>query len=75
MAGGASRLPEYPLDAVDGKDHLEAIIQRYALVAKSSRAAIDAADSSGDADTADLFTQVSRELDKNLWFLEAHLQG
>ena len=29
----------------------------------------------GDADTADLFTEVSRELDKHLWFLESHLQG
>jgi len=29
----------------------------------------------GDADTADLFTEVSRGLDKSLWFLEAHLQS
>jgi len=28
----------------------------------------------GDADTADLFTGISRDLDKYLWFLEAHLQ-
>jgi starvation-inducible DNA-binding protein len=28
----------------------------------------------GDADTADLFTGVSREVDKYLWFVEAHLQ-
>ena len=28
-----------------------------------------------DLDTADLFTEVSRAVDKSLWFLEAHLQG
>ena len=38
-------------------------------------AAIDAADKLGDADTADLFTQIARELDKNLWFIEVHLQS
>ncbi|NJL68304.1 MAG: DNA starvation/stationary phase protection protein Dps, partial [Microcoleus sp. SM1_3_4] len=29
----------------------------------------------GDADTADLYTEISRAIDKRLWFLEAHLQG
>jgi starvation-inducible DNA-binding protein len=41
---------------------------------KSARTAIDETDELGDADTADLFTQISREIDKYLWFLEAHLQ-
>lgn len=74
MAAAASRLPEYPTSAVNGRQHLEALIARYAAVAKSTRAAIDAAAGFGDADTADLFTGVSRELDKNLWFLESHVQ-
>jgi starvation-inducible DNA-binding protein len=74
MAAAQSRLPEYP-EAVAGKEHLTALADRYAALAKSTRAAIDAADKLGDADTADLFTQISRELDKNLWFIEAHLQS
>jgi starvation-inducible DNA-binding protein len=38
------------------------------------RAAIADTDELGDADTADLFTGISRDVDKYLWFLEAHLQ-
>src|SRR5262249_55073313 len=75
MAAAASRLPEYPTAAVNGRQHLEALVARYAAVAKSTRAAIDSATDFGDADPADLFTGVSRELDKNLWFLESHLQA
>ena len=39
------------------------------------RAAIDTADQAGDADTADIFTEISRGTDKWLWFVEAHLQA
>ena len=75
MSADNSTLPEYPVDAVEGRQHVEALAARFAAVANSSRAAIDKADELGDANTADLFTQVSRELDKNLWFIEAHIQG
>jgi starvation-inducible DNA-binding protein len=54
---------------------VEALATRYADAGKNARDAIGRADELGDADTADLFTEVSRELDKSLWFLEAHLQG
>jgi starvation-inducible DNA-binding protein len=37
------------------------------------RKAIDDSARAGDADTSDLFTGMSREVDKDLWFLEAHL--
>ena len=39
------------------------------------RQAIDDANELGDLDTADLFTEVSRGIDKWLWFVEAHLQA
>jgi len=41
----------------------------------SARAAIDTVAKAGDADTADLFTEVSRGVDKLLWMVEAHAQA
>jgi starvation-inducible DNA-binding protein len=74
MASSASRLPEYPFDNVDSLPSVEALATRYASLAATMRAGIDTAGQHGDMDTADLFTEVSRGLDKGLWFLEAHLQ-
>lgn len=69
-----STLPAYPTDIYKIDDHLAALIDRYAKVANATRRAIDQADEAGDADTADIFTAASRDLDKALWFLEAHVQ-
>ncbi|MGE5659220.1 MAG: DNA starvation/stationary phase protection protein Dps [Actinomycetota bacterium] len=73
-AAAGSMLPEYPFDILDGKDHVTALADRYAPYAKSLREAIDKTAELGDADTADLYTEVSRAIDKRLWFLDAHLQ-
>ena len=73
LSAAASRLPEYPLDTMNGRQHVEALVARFSILAASSRAAIDAANAMGDADTGDVFTEVSRGLDKHLWFLESHL--
>jgi starvation-inducible DNA-binding protein len=70
----ASPLKPYPTDIVRTRDHLEALIERYAQAAQLARKAIDDSDEAGDADTADIFTAYSRTLDKQLWFLEAHTQ-
>jgi len=70
-----SRLSPYPTDLVKGRDHVAKLADALAAVGKNVRAAIDESDKLGDKDTADLFTQVSRELDKQLWFVEAHLQA
>jgi starvation-inducible DNA-binding protein len=75
MAAKTTRLADYPEDGFGSQQSLELLVERYAQLAASTRAAIDEADQTGDADTADLFTAVSRDLDKALWFLEAHLQG
>ena len=70
----ASPLKPYPTDIYTTKDHLAALIERYALAANNARAAIDETDEAGDADAADTLTAYSRSLDKALWFLEAHTQ-
>ena len=69
-----SSLSPYPLDTYDIADHLAALIDRYAVYANAVRQNIDDTDEAGDAGTADLFTEVSRGVDKQLWFLEAHVQ-
>ncbi len=70
-----SKLPAYELSLSEGRDHVEALSTSLAAFAKSVREAIDVADKAGDAGTADLFTEISRDADKMLWFLEAHLQS
>lgn len=75
VAAAKSSLPEYPLKAAEQDEHLKAVADRLALVCASVRAAIDDVDDLDDVGTADLFTGVSRALDKHLWFVESHLQG
>ncbi len=70
-----SNLSEYDLTAVDGVEHLRALLERYGYFANTTRANIDKAEEFGDKDTADLFAEVSRQMDKDMWFIEAHLQG
>ena len=68
-------LKPYPLTITAGRDHVDALSSALADFGGKVRAAIDAADGRGDKDTADLFTEISREVDKDVWFLEAHLHG
>lgn len=74
MAAQNSRLREYPKDAVDGVQHLEALIERWGSYANGARKAIDEADKHNDRATADVFTEICRAIDKGLYFLESHLQ-
>jgi len=73
IAANSSRLPEFPHDSLDGLKMVALLADRYATLAASTRAAIATSGDAGDADTSDLFTGISRGLDKALWFLEAHL--
>jgi starvation-inducible DNA-binding protein len=67
-------LKPYPTDIYKITDHVAALIERYSAVANAARVGIDRAEKAGDADTADILTEFSRNLDKSLSFLEAHLQ-
>jgi starvation-inducible DNA-binding protein len=42
---------------------------------KAARAGIEKSNELGDADTAHIFTEVSRAIDKKLWFVEAQVQA
>ena len=75
QAAAASEIPEYDFEAVTGTEHVRALVKNIARYAKSVREAIDQSDDLGDKDTADIFTEVSRQVDKDLWFLEAHVQA
>lgn len=76
MASQNSTLREYPATATSGHQHLKNLIERYAAFGASCRAAIDAAaEKYDDQATADLFTEIVRQIDKDLYFLEAHLQA
>jgi starvation-inducible DNA-binding protein len=70
-----SKMPAYPLDIVGWRDHVNKLADGLAALSKGVRAAIDETDQLGDKDTADLYTEISREIDKQLWFVEAHVQG
>lgn len=75
VAAQTSSLSEYPLEITDGDAHVDALSTALADFGKKVRAGIDETDELGDADTADLFTEVSRSIDKLLWFVEAHIQS
>jgi starvation-inducible DNA-binding protein len=70
-----STLAAYSLNLVSGKQHVAAVSSALAEFGASARAAIDTAAQAADADTADLFTEVSRGVDKLLWLVEAHAQA
>jgi starvation-inducible DNA-binding protein len=74
VAAKRSKLKNYPLSITAGKDHLFYLSTQLSVYGKVVRSAITDTDELGDADTADLFTGISRDIDKYLWFLEAHLQ-
>ena len=75
MVAERTSLKPYPRTITAGRDHVDALSSVLADFGGKVRAAIEAADGRGDKDTADLFTEISREVDKDAWFLEAHLHG
>ena len=74
VAAKQSRLKEYPLDATDSQLHVDALSSAIAAFNAYGRKAIDESDTIGDKVTADLLTGIVRGLDKQLWFVEAHLK-
>jgi len=71
VAASRSHLPEY---IADGMSHVDAVSTALSTFGESVRGTIDEANALDDAGTADLFTEISRGIDKWLWFVEAHSQ-
>ena len=74
QAVAGSGLGEYNLGAVSGEEHVAALSGQLAKFGNAVREGIDAADAQKDKATSDLLTEIVRQVDKDLWFLEAHLQ-
>ena len=74
-AAARSRLEEYPLAISEGPAHIDAVVNALSTFGYEIRGSITEADELDDADTADIFTEVSRGIDKWLWFVEAHIQA
>ena len=72
-AAAASRLPEISHDLLNGADAVKSVAERLAQVANAMRTGIDDAGEAGDEITADILTQITGELDKQLWFVESHM--
>lgn len=70
----STSLAAYPTDIKKVPDHLAALAERFGTLANQVRQDIDTTDEAGDADTADILTAFSRDLDKNLWFIKSHLE-
>jgi len=75
LSAAKSSLAEYPHEISDGTAHVDALSTALADFGKKARKNIDSTDELGDKDTADLYTGISRSVDKLLWFVEAHNQA
>lgn len=72
-AAERSFLIPYPLGVADEHQHLFAVSGALAAYGQSVQEAVHRAAAFDDVDTADLFTEISRGIDQQLWFVESHV--
>src|SRR6058998_4103434 len=70
-----STLVDYPLALATGAEHVAALSDALAMFGRTVRVGIEEMNELEDADSADILTEISRGVDKWLWFVEAHQQG
>lgn len=70
-----SKLIDYPLGLSTGAEHVAALSDALAAFGRTARVGIEEMNELEDADSADILTEISRGVDKWLWFVEAHQQG
>jgi len=75
IAAERSELPEYPPTIATGEEHVWAVSNALASFGTRIRRAIDETGDLDDSDSADICTEISRGVDKWLWFVEAHAEA
>ena len=70
-----SKLPDYPIGIATGPEHVAALSDALSAFGRAARMTIEEMDELEDADSADMLTDISRGVDKWLWFVEAHQQA
>jgi starvation-inducible DNA-binding protein len=74
-AARETAIPRLPPDLVTGEALLEELAHSLSILDAELFRQMEAAEQQRDVDTADLLNEVSRDVSKALWFVEAHLQG
>jgi starvation-inducible DNA-binding protein len=75
VVAGRSTLPDYPIGLSTGAEHVAALSDALAAFGRTARMGIEEMNDLQDADSADILTEISRGVDKWLWFVEAHQQA
>jgi starvation-inducible DNA-binding protein len=73
MAAKSSQLAEFPAGRLEGMKCVRLVAERFGSFGNSTRDAIDAAEEAGDMATSDLYTEITREVDLSIYFLQSHL--
>lgn len=69
---GATELPAYDERAIEAEEHVRALLERYSALSASLRGRARECAEAGDPVTEDLYVEVLRGLELDLWFLESH---
>ena len=72
VVADVTEMPAYPVEETDLQAHVQALKERFLDVGARIRAAAEEADEIGDADVEDLFVEISRQIDKDAWFIGAN---
>ena len=70
-----SALIDYPLALSSGDEHVAALSDSLSQFGRTVRVGIEEMNDLTDAGSADILTEISRGIDKWLWFVEAHQQA
>lgn len=73
LAAETSRLPEISREALPSEEAIRSVVERLGAYATSTRQAIGVSDEADDLATSDLLTEIVRELDQHIYFLDSHL--